>query len=249
MHSTYIFGQRVDCLTQHQIVQKVLNSVVNGKRMIVFAMNTHILSELKADPQFQKKHVTYADVIFPDGVPIVWFSRVSRCRIPERVNGTELVEKVLSQPKLKIYLVGSTERVLRKMRFQYPTLCGHYAPPFGKKWTADVNKKILADINRYRPDVVMVGVSPLKQEKWIVEHASQIKAPVLMAVGSAFDILSGITPRAPGVMQKNGLEWLWRMWLEPVRLVPRYAWVSKTLLFLLFTSVTAQVKHRFRISG
>jgi N-acetylglucosaminyldiphosphoundecaprenol N-acetyl-beta-D-mannosaminyltransferase len=97
-----------------------------------------------------------------------------------------------------------------------------YAPPFTPEFSLDENRRMVAAVNDARPDLLWVGMSAPKQEKWIFEHLDQLGVPVAIGVGAVFDFASGKLKRAPRWMQRTGIEWLHRLLLEPSRLWKRY---------------------------
>ncbi|MFV1917597.1 MAG: WecB/TagA/CpsF family glycosyltransferase [Patescibacteria group bacterium] len=245
MNSTRILSQRVDCITLTQAYYLIRERVRKNHRAYLFAMNLHILIELSKNLQFKRKHAK-ANVIFADGVSMVWLSKLTKNSLPARVSGTDLVEKLLEDRKLKIFLLGSTSEVLRKVKSKYPrTVVGYYSPPFRKLWGRQENEKIVTLINKSKTQIVLVGVGPLKQEKWIVNNLKKTKALVGIGCGSAFDIISGKTPRAPNFMKDYGFEWLWRILLEPKRLTGRYIDDFLYILKLAKRELTIKLTERF----
>lgn len=191
-------------------------------------MNIHILTELSKDMKFRQKH-GLASIIFCDGVPLVWLSRLCGMALPERVSGTDLVKTLLTS-NYRVFLLGSSNDVLKVMKKKYKNTCGTYSPSYATVWGAEENKKIIKRINKYQTDILLVGVGPLKQERWIIDNKDNVNSQIMVGVGSAFDILSGKTPRAPRILRNIGLEWAWRLVLEPNRLARRY---GKGFLFLI----------------
>ncbi len=230
--STTVLGQRVDCVTFAQTYQAIVEATKLRPRRIpsyFFALNLHILLELSENSIFAALH-NQAEIIFADGVPLLWLSRATSRPLPERVSGTDLVEKIL-QERQNVFLLGSTPEVLTAVTKKYPkAVVGSYSPPFGKAWTKKVDEQIIQRIKKSRAKIVMVGVGPLKQERWLLTHLPKTSAAVGMGVGSAFDILAGKTPRAPRLWQSLGLEWVWRVLLEPHRLAKRYIYDILRLL-------------------
>lgn len=222
MKSIAILSQRIDSVTPPQILSFIKESIKDKRKALIFAMNVHILVELARDKSFQKIHNS-ANLIFCDGVPLVWISKLLKHSLPTRVSGTDLVDSILKNKKNKVFLLGTTDEVLRKMKDRYPeAVVGYFSPPFGDKWNSIVNKIIVNMIVQSKAQILLVGVGPLKQEKWLLQYFDKTEAYVGIGVGSAFDILSGRTPRAPALMQRFALEWVWRIILEPRRLLKRY---------------------------
>src|SRR5262249_35058883 len=150
---------------------------------------------------------------------LVWLMRVAGNRDVQRVYGPDLMLLLLERSVsrgFKHFLYGATEATLsqlrKKLMMRFPGLhiAGALAPPF-RALTAAEDDAIVTAINQADPDVVWVGLSTPKQEIWMAEHRSRLKARVLLGVGAAFDFHSGRLRQAPGYMQRCGLEWLFRL--------------------------------------
>lgn len=222
MKTVEVLGQRVDQVSFEEVMDEIDACLKAKKRALVFAMNVHNLVKLEAEKGFKAEYEKRVAVVYTDGVPLVWMSKMTKTPLPGRVSGTDLAKKLLSRGKHKIFLVGSSEEVLDKMKQKYRCVVGVYSPPKSEKWSAKENIKIVEKVRKSKAQVLMVGVGALKQERWLLANFEKTKATIGMGVGSAFDILSGKTPRAPRFLRDNGFEWLWRMWLEPKRLGKRY---------------------------
>jgi len=235
MKSSQVFSQRIDCLTLDELYLELKQRIQERKKTLVFAMNLHILVELSKNPKLKKKH-SRANFIFADGVPLVWFSRFTKIKLPERVSGTDLCERILADQSIQVFLLGSTETVLKKIKEKFPlTVKESYSPAFQNKWTEEENSKIINLINKSKAKILIVAVGPTKQEEWLLEHFEKTNAVMALGMGSALDILSGEKRRAPVIMRDYGLEWLWRICLEPKRLFTRYAIDCREFLLLLLT--------------
>jgi N-acetylglucosaminyldiphosphoundecaprenol N-acetyl-beta-D-mannosaminyltransferase len=125
------------------------------------------------------------------------------------------------------FFYGSTDEVLCRLRerlharFPGATIVGTFAPPF-RALTPDEDDAVVNTINGSRADVVWIGLSTPKQERWMAEHRGRLTAPLLIGVGAAFDIHAGVVRQAPYVIQRSGFEWLFRLMIEPRRLWRRY---------------------------
>jgi N-acetylglucosaminyldiphosphoundecaprenol N-acetyl-beta-D-mannosaminyltransferase len=136
---------------------------------------------------------------------------------------------------------GVPDQLVAKLQERYPAFIsvGTYSPPF-RPLTPEEDDAIVARINDAKPDLVWVGLSTPKQERWMAAHVGRLTAPALLGVGAAFDIHAGTLPQAPRWMQKRGLEWLYRLYREPRRLWrrylsnnPRFVWkIARTRPFL-----------------
>lgn len=189
----------------------------------------HGVTEAQHDPQFRAV-LNDADLVVPDGMPLVWCARLRGHSLRRRVYGPELMLTFCRQAAAKGYrhfLYGGDAGVADRLAAVLQQLCpgiqiaGTYSPPF-RPLTSEEDEQIMETINATAPDVVWVGLSTPKQERWMYEHRDRLKASVLVGVGAAFDINSGIRKQAPSWMREHGLEWLFRLVQEPRRLWKRY---------------------------
>ena len=200
----------------------------------------HGVTEAQHDPSFRSV-LNSADLVVPDGMPLVWIGRIRGHRLKRRVYGPELMLSFFETTAAKGYrhfLYGGTlgvpERVAKTLQQRFPdaTVSGTYSPPF-RPLTPEEDSQIVEMINRAAPDVVWVGLSTPKQEHWMYEHRHRLNAPVLVGVGAAFDFHAGLKKQAPSWMQEHGLEWLFRLCIEPRRLWYRYIVYGTEFLFLV----------------
>jgi len=126
----------------------------------------------------------------------------------------------------RVFFFGSSETVLGRIRYKmsrtFPnvTVCGAFSPPF-YEWSAEENSAMVAAINRTIPDVLWVGMTAPKQEKWVAANCTQLDVSVIGSIGAVFDFFAETHPRAPQWMRKMGLEWLYRLSKEPRRMWER----------------------------
>jgi N-acetylglucosaminyldiphosphoundecaprenol N-acetyl-beta-D-mannosaminyltransferase len=173
-----------------------------------------------------------ATLAVPDGQPLVWALRLLGHARATRVYGPDLMELYCAHAAgtgIAIYLYGGrseqalallTERLLE--RFPGLRIVGGWSPPF-RLLTAEEQDRVIAEIDGSGAKVVWVGTGQPKQELWMSEMRPRLQAPLLVGVGAAFDFHAGIVSQAPGWMQRNGLEWVYRLSREPRRLWRRYA--------------------------
>lgn len=206
-------------------------AVAAGAREYICVAAVHTVMEARDDDALAAAVAGSAFTV-PDGQPLVWALRALGHDIDERVYGPELMARACARAARtgqRHYLYGGRDQaalfqLTQRLRQRHPGLriVGGYAPPFRDLSERELDA-IAADINRARPDVVWVGIGVPKQEKWMAAMRDRIEAPVLVGVGAAFDFHAGIVPQAPGWMQRNGLEWAFRLMQEPRRLWKRYA--------------------------
>jgi N-acetylglucosaminyldiphosphoundecaprenol N-acetyl-beta-D-mannosaminyltransferase len=166
---------------------------------------------------------------FPDGVPVTWLQHSTGARSAQRVCGIDLMPSVLDGGQrvgLRHYFLGSTPDVLtrlqRRTEAMYPqaNVVGAYAPPFAP--FEDWQQSAIDGVRAARPHLVWVGLGAPKQELWMHRFVDSYYPAMALGVGAAFDIVAGVKSRAPSWMQDKGLEWLYRLALEPRRLAQRY---------------------------
>ena len=204
----------------------------------VCLVNVHMLIEAKDSAAFQNV-VNSADLALPDGMPIAKSIKILHGIPQERIAGMDLMDSILAVSETlgkKVFLYGSTEDVLlrlsQKATSEYPELnISYYSPPFRKLSDAE-DTQILKTINKCNPDFVLVALGCPKQEIWMHKHKNSI-ASCLVGLGGAFPVYSGDVTRAPEWMQKNGLEWFYRLCKEPKRLWKRYTYTNTKFLLLL----------------
>jgi N-acetylglucosaminyldiphosphoundecaprenol N-acetyl-beta-D-mannosaminyltransferase len=167
----------------------------------------------------------------PDGRPLVWALNMLGEHLPDRVYGPDLMDRfcaraVRSGHRIWLY-GGATEEALddlvRVLERRHPGLrvAGGWSPPH-RPLTAEEEREVARRIDSDGADVVWVGLGVPKQELWMARMRPRLQAPVLVGVGAAFDFLAGRKRQAPAWMQRRGLEWLFRLSQEPLRLLPRY---------------------------
>ena len=215
----------------------VNNILALGKKRqssYVCVANVHMCVETYQDSTFAQI-VNQADIVTPDGVPLIKGLKLLFNITQERVAGPDLMPALLSESEkegMKIYFYGSTDDVLDKLRAfcleNYPNLsiAGMYSPPFRALTEAETQMEI-QNINTSEANIVLVALGCPKQERWMANMKGQINA-VMVGVGGAFPMLVGVQKRAPLWMQRNSLEWFYRLVQEPRRLFKRY-FITNTL--------------------
>jgi N-acetylglucosaminyldiphosphoundecaprenol N-acetyl-beta-D-mannosaminyltransferase len=226
-----LFGTPIDCVTLDEAVQKIesyltLALSVNGEGRsegapaLVCTPDTTAILRAQRDPHLRAVYER-ADLVTPDGTGIVWAARLLGAPVPERVSGIDLLEKFFASRRapLRVFLLGAApgvaEQAAHKLTERYPALqiVGTHHGYFGE------DDRVVHLINHAQPDVVLVGLGVPRQELWMHQNRRRLKTAVLMGVGGCFDVWAGALKRAPRSWQRLGLEWLYRLWQEPRRLV------------------------------
>ena len=223
-----ILNMHVDVTSYADAAGRVLDWAAEGSSRYVCAANVHMVMESHDDPAFQKV-VNGADLVTPDGVPLVWALKLLGVSDATRVYGPDLtlhVCELAAKRKVPIGLYGGTPESLHAfvafLENRYPgiQIACTIAPPF-RPLTPEEDKQYTDEIITAGVRILFVGIGCPKQEKWMAEHKSRIKA-VMLGVGAAFDFHTGRVRQAPSWMQRLGLEWLFRLLMEPKRLWKRY---------------------------
>jgi N-acetylglucosaminyldiphosphoundecaprenol N-acetyl-beta-D-mannosaminyltransferase len=170
------------------------------------------------------------DLVVPDGMPIVWASRLMGTRLKERIAGVDLIPHLAELSCRRgygVYLLGASEKnsskaaEVLKRRFPDLRIVGRYSPPLAPIEKMD-HEDILARLDRVKPDILLVAMGHPKQEQWLAMNRHRLKVPLCMGIGGSLDLIAGTISRAPLWMQTSGLEWFYRTWQEPGRLGGRY---------------------------
>lgn len=223
-------GVRVDAVQIPDVV-KQMQHWIDGREAChwVAVTGMHGVMEAQHNSEF-KAVLNGADLVVPDGMPLVWLARLRGLPLARRVYGPELMltfcRETVSRGYRHFFLGGEPgvpQHLENALCAEIPGLSvvGKYSPPF-RSLQPHEDKELVELINASRPDVVWIGLSEVKQDMWMHEHHALLKAPVLVGVGAAFDFIGKVKKQAPVWMRENGLESLFRLMQEPRRLWRRY---------------------------
>ena len=223
-----ILGTRIDATCYRSATDQVIARARAGQGGYVCAANVHMVMEAFDNPHFRRV-VNDAVLVTPDGMPLVWGLRLLGLGSAQRVYGPTLtlhVCEAAAAAGLPVALYGGTEESLAdfaaflRRHFAGIEVACAIAPPF-RPLSPDEERSYVGQIAASGARIVLVGIGCPKQEWWMARHAAAIPA-VLLGVGAAFDFHSGRVRQAPPLMQRAGLEWLFRLCMEPRRLWKRY---------------------------
>lgn len=221
-----------------QFIDNIISFAEKRQSAYVCVANVHMCIEAWRSPEFAGL-VNHADIVTPDGMPLVKSLKLLYGIYQQRVAGMDLMPDLIAEAEkhnLSIFFYGSTHEVLgniaERLRRDQPRLkiAGFFSPPF-RALTEEEEKETIEMINTSGAHMVMVALGCPKQETWMACHKGKINA-VMLGVGGAFPVYAGTQSRAPLWMQKASLEWLYRLGQEPRRLFRRY-FVTNTLFVLL----------------
>jgi N-acetylglucosaminyldiphosphoundecaprenol N-acetyl-beta-D-mannosaminyltransferase len=247
-----ILNTSIDCIDYTGALIFIKNWAQLEQSCYICVANVHMVMEAYDDSQFCQI-VNEADMVTPDGMPLVWVMRLLGEKNQTRVYGPTLtlhVARAAAEHGLALGLYGGTpaanQGLANQLRELYPQLriVYQYSPPF-RPLTQEEDEQVVQEINASGARILLVGLGCPKQERWMAAHKGRISA-VMLGVGAAFDIHSGQKPQAPAWMQKMGLEWLFRLITDPKRLWRRYVFHNPRFLVLVSKQLIAQkYKNKF----
>jgi N-acetylglucosaminyldiphosphoundecaprenol N-acetyl-beta-D-mannosaminyltransferase len=239
-----VLGYQITSGTVSDCITTIIDWIHNADSLKTFVCaNPHSLYEASKDDDFRQA-LLGSDLITPDGSGIILASKILGGGIGDRVTGSDvfwgLTDSLNKETGIKYYFLGSTEETLEKIRkkmaTEYPNIgiVGTYSPPFKAEFDDEDNQAMLDAINSTKPDVLWVGMTAPKQEKWINKNKDKLDVKFVGAVGAVFDFFVGNVKRSHPVFLKMGLEWLPRLIQEPRRLWRRNFVSSPMFLFKVF---------------
>ncbi|MCR3759871.1 WecB/TagA/CpsF family glycosyltransferase [Clostridium felsineum] len=219
----------IDNVNMKEAVEIIDGFINDGKYHYVVTPNVDHIVRLEKDEEFKKVYDN-ADLILTDGMPLVWISKWLKTPVKEKVSGSDLfptVCKLAAEKEYTVFILGAAEGVAFKAgenlknKYKGLKIAGTYSPSFGFEKKPDEIEYIIKMINDIKPDILAVGVSAPKQEKFVAKYKDELKVPVSLAIGASIDIEAGNLKRAPVWMQKAGLEWFYRMFKQPKKIFKR----------------------------
>lgn len=245
MRTCSVIGLPLACTDYAGAVAWILDKAADVQEVYaVEAANTHVAALARSDASFGEAMSRF-DLIVPDGMPLVWSINAGlppQDRLTDRVYGPTLMLETLKatagRPKFRHFLLGGKESTLEKLkavfaeRFPGASIVGSYSPPFGE-WPEDEFQRICTMIRDSGANLIWVGLGCPKQERWIAKHKDRLPPGVYFGIGAAFAFHAGEVSQAPALLQKFGLEWVYRIAAEPRRLFRRY--FTYNSLFVWYT--------------
>jgi N-acetylglucosaminyldiphosphoundecaprenol N-acetyl-beta-D-mannosaminyltransferase len=218
------------CPVSIPVVLDIMDGWIRAREpRYVCVTDVHCVMESRRDPELRRIYHE-AGLVVPDGMPLVWLSRLAGHAEAARVYGPDLLlaccEHSLTHGYRHFFYGGASgvaDLLAERLAQRFPGLgvAGTYSPPF-RPLTPAEDAAIVELINGSRADVVWVGLGAPKQERWMHAHRRSLRASVLLGVGAAFDFHAGVKKQAPRWLQRSGFEWAFRLLTEPRRLWRRY---------------------------
>ena len=239
-----ILGVPIAAINLDQAAAKIEEWILTGQRVYVTVTGVHGIMESQYDKEVKRIHQE-AGMCVPDGMPTVWIGKLHGNRRMSRVYGPDLMLEMMKRSMENGYtnfFFGGKEGVPETLRdrfiMMFPGLkiSGVYSPPF-RPMNEEEENGLQDFVNKLSPDITWVGLGTPKQEKWMASHIGRMNTKVMVGVGAAFDFHAGLVRQAPRWIQKIGMEWVFRLWIEPKRLWRRY--LKNNPLFILMILVEA----------
>ncbi|WP_297814637.1 WecB/TagA/CpsF family glycosyltransferase [uncultured Polaribacter sp.] len=224
-------------LRDFQIYSDSLNEL-KSDRILINTINAHSFNITNSDEIF-KEALAKSDVLIPDGVSIVWAMRFLTGKKIKKIAGADLFffeMKRIQEKGGKVFFLGSTDdtlaKIVKRVHYEFSKVeIQTYSPPYKSEFSEEDTQKMIQKVNAFNPDVLFVGMTAPKQEKWAYTNFSQLEIGHVCSIGAVFDFYAGTVKRAPQWIIKMGLEWFYRLLKEPKRMWKRYL-VGNTIFIL-----------------
>ncbi len=244
-------GVRVDAFQIPDVIAIAERLIkVRGRAQYISFVGMHSMTESQSDPVL-KDALNGSGLAVADGMSMVWLARYHGFDLERRVYGPEFMLKFSEatvSKSIRHFFYGGAKGVAQSLaenmqqRFPGLIVAGLYSPPF-RPLTEDEEKEVAKKIKDAQADILWVGLGAPKQEKWMYAH-TYLDVPVMAGVGAAFDLNTGRLKQAPGWMQENGLEWLFRLYAEPRRLWRRYLLLGPKFVFYVLAEILGLRKSK-----
>jgi len=246
-----ILGFWIDCITMEEAIRHCL-ALIHGDRRprIIGTINAALLVMAREDKQLGMA-LHGSDLLLADGMPVLWIARALGAGSAQRVTGVDLMDELLrvaDRERLRLFFLGASPGVLqaliRKVAEAHAgaVITGARDGYFPREQGLEV----VREVRDSGADILFVGMPSPFKEVWCHEHRAALGTPVILPVGGAFDVLSGFIRRAPRPLQACGLEWLWRLMMDPRRLWRRYLETNPAFVALVLRSVVIRLFQTVR---
>lgn len=252
MDGTYtkhnLLGSQVWAMTMSDVIAESDSSIMKKKPLLIGVVNVAKLVNARKDQEL-KISLEETDFNVADGLPVVWLSHLCGCPLPERVAGIDVMYELLKLADLKhyrVFFLGAKPEVVQKVvewtQKHYPSAqIAGYRDGYFKE---DQQQQVSEVIRDSKADILFVAITPPKKEIFLRKYSGLMGVPVCHGVGGSFDVVAGVTKRAPLWMQKFGLEWLYRVIQEPRRMWKRYLTTNSVFAGLALKEI---LFYRFKI--
>jgi N-acetylglucosaminyldiphosphoundecaprenol N-acetyl-beta-D-mannosaminyltransferase len=244
-----VLGVGISVLNLETAREAMVEAIQRKRKGYICITGVHGVSESQADPVF-RGILNRAFLCTPDGMPMVWMGKLQGCRGMGRVYGPDLMLRMCGAGagSFRHFLYGGApgvaEQLKQQLESRFPELrrVGCYSPPF-RRLNSGEEAELGLRVLETKPDIMWVGLSTPKQEKFMAEYLEKLDVTLMVGVGAAFDFHSGRVKQAPLWMQRSGLEWFYRVCQEPRRLGMRYLKNNPLFLARIFSQITGMKKY------
>ena len=249
---THILGSPITSLRLEEQISLILTWAKRHKSKVVYLANSHMLMEAHWNQNFAQI-LARADIVSPDGMPLVWILRLMGIRNQNRVAGMDIfinLCRLASVVNVSVFFLGSEATILGLMRkklekeFPFLSIAGMEPLPF-RPSTPEEDRAIIEKINSSNAGLIFVCLGCPKQENWMAQHKDKVNG-VMIGVGAVFAVYAGLKKRAPRWIREHGLEWLYRLVQEPRRLWRRYGTTIPPFMYLAIKELLSPCKSRLR---
>lgn len=243
-----LFGLELDALTLDEVIERCEQRLETRTRSQIGVLNAAKFVNMRSDQRLHDS-LLECDLLLADGQSVVWASRILGKPLPQRVAGIDLFESLMDladRRSLGVYLLGAEQEVLDALldivrhRWAGARVAGSYHGYFPE----EDSERIADEISASQADMLFIGITSPKKEIFLGTYGDRLGVPILHGVGGSFDVLAGVTRRAPVVLQRLGLEWGYRLWQEPRRLWRRYARTNTAFVGLVLAEKLRQSQVR-----
>jgi N-acetylglucosaminyldiphosphoundecaprenol N-acetyl-beta-D-mannosaminyltransferase len=235
-----MFGLRISRLNRAEVFQRISERIASRAPGIVVTPNVDHICRCHVDPMFREAYAS-AFLSLPDGMPILWSAKLVGKPLKEKLSGSDMVPLLAEYAANQghtVFFLGAAEGVAEEAKNElcrrYPKLIvkGVYSPPMHFERNEHENSRVIQLLRNAAPDLCFLALGSPRQEIWMYQHSVLSGVPVMIGVGAGLDFIAGRVRRAPVWMQRVGLEWVWRLCMEPRRLWRRYL-VEDSIFFAL----------------
>jgi len=231
---TNILGINFHTVDQKEALAKLKNFLSEQKNHMIFTPNPEMVMKARENVEFANI-LNSGDLVVPDGIGIVIASKFIGSKLKERVAGCDLIQKLFetADNEITVYLLGAKDGVCKiakeniEAKYKNIKVIGFHHGYFSE------NDEIIDEIKQLMPDVLLVGLGMVRQEKWIFDNLDNLPVKISAGVGGSIDVFAGTVKRAPVIFQKIGLEWLYRLIKQPTRIVRMGALPKFMILVML----------------
>lgn len=219
-----------------------LNDLFSSEKVVVNTLNQYSYCIAEQDEQF-KKSLKNADILLPDGIGIVAAAKIFEGKKIRKIAGADLHLHLLAKMNRKggsCFYLGSSQttidKIKKKLHKEFPHIkMEGYSPPFKAEFSLNDNQKMINAVNSSNSEILFIGMTAPKQEKWVFEHKKELNARIICSIGAVFDFYAGTVKRPNKIWRNLGLEWLGRLLREPKRMWKRYLYYGPIFIYYIFS--------------